>query len=157
MKKCYICGEPIPEDRTGNNTRYCSLKCARQAERGQRMDFIGKRAQARNKTALAIYEAYGGKCAICGWQATPELITDRKGAIQYAHGNEIHHITPASEGGTDSPDNVILLCPNHHKQADIGIIERAELRKYTKDYRLTDKEKEEAKAKVADTIAQAIF
>lgn len=157
MKKCDICGKPIPKTRTSNNLRYCSPKCARQAESGKRIDRIALRAKSHNTIAMKVYGAYNCKCAICQWQATPELVTDRNGKLQYAHGNEIHHITPASEGGTDSPDNVILLCPNHHKQADIGIISRAELRKYTKDYTLTEENKADAKARVADTIATAIF
>jgi 5-methylcytosine-specific restriction endonuclease McrA len=28
---------------------------------------------------------------------------------------EIHHIMEVSEGGTDEPDNLIVLCPNCHQ------------------------------------------
>ena len=65
--------------------------------------------------------AYESKCAICGWVALEEKTTPQ-GKAQPARGNEIHHITPIAEGGGDTADNVILLCPNHHKQADLGII-----------------------------------
>lgn len=52
------------------------------------------------------------KCAICGF----DMVTD------------IHHITPKSKGGTDNFDNLITLCPNHHRMADWGIISVEHLR-----------------------------
>lgn len=33
---------------------------------------------------------------------------------------ETHHITPLSEGGSDTLDNLVSLCPNHHKLAHYG-------------------------------------
>ena len=33
---------------------------------------------------------------------------------------ETHHIIPLSEGGTDTPENVASLCPNHHREAHLG-------------------------------------
>ncbi len=68
------------------------------------------------------------KCAVCGWSvpyATPS------GQSQPQGGCDIHHIVPVSKGGTDTEDNLILLCPNHHKEADTGFITVEELRKYT--------------------------
>lgn len=41
---------------------------------------------------------------------------------------EVHHIVPRSEGGPNDPENLILLCPNHHRQADAGAIGRSKLR-----------------------------
>ena len=156
MKKCDICGKPIPDTRTSNATRYCSGKCARKAEASQSMKRITNRAKNINKVAHAVYEAYNAKCALCGWQATEETIAVN-GKIQYAHGNEIHHITPLRDGGEETSDNLILLCPNHHKQADLGLITKEELRKHTRAIGLTEEDKERAIAKCADTIADLIF
>jgi len=36
---------------------------------------------------------------------------------------EAAHIIPKSDKGTESPDNIILLCPNHHKEFDLGHLE----------------------------------
>jgi len=36
---------------------------------------------------------------------------------------EAHHIIPLSEGGADTPDNIIVLCPNHHVLCDHRSIE----------------------------------
>ena len=33
---------------------------------------------------------------------------------------ESHHIHPLSEGGADTIENVIALCPNHHREAHFG-------------------------------------
>lgn len=120
------------------------------------MTAISRRARNHNAIAAKVYAAYKDRCAICGWQATPELISYR-GRIQYAHGNEIHHILPVNEGGTDEWDNVILLCPNHHKQADIGVITRGALSAYTKPYEMTEEEKLKARIAVADAVASMIF
>lgn len=34
---------------------------------------------------------------------------------------ETHHIQPLSENGSDTVDNVISLCPNHHREAHFGV------------------------------------
>lgn len=41
---------------------------------------------------------------------------------------ETHHIIPLSEGGEDTADNTICLCPNHHREAHFGA-HRMELRR----------------------------
>lgn len=53
-----------------------------------------------------IYEKYEGKCAVCSFD---EVV-------------EVHHIIPQRVGGTDDPENLILLCPNHHAMADRGML-----------------------------------
>lgn len=51
----------------------------------------------------------GGKCELC----RKEGFVTFRGTI-FA---EVHHITPLSEYGKDSPDNVIVLCPDDHRRA----------------------------------------
>ena len=155
MKKCVICGAEIT-GKYSNNRKYCSEACIRKHEATKYQDRITKRAKNINKVAHSVYRAYNSSCAICGWRATDELIIS-KGKIQYAHGNEIHHITPIAEGGKETADNIILLCPNHHKQADLGILSREELRKHTKTIDLSEEEIDQIKSKCADAIATLIF
>ena len=155
MKQCLICGSTI-EGKYSNNRKYCSEQCRRTAEAKKRIGNIADRAKRVNFLAQAIYKAYGCKCAICHWRATEELISVN-GKIQYAYGNEIHHITPISEGGTETLDNIILLCPNHHKQADLGLIDRETLRSYTKPFILSAEEKDRAIAQCTDAITALIF
>lgn len=52
------------------------------------------------------------RCVVCGF----DLTTD------------VHHITPRKQGGTDGFSNLITLCPNHHRLADLGIINVEHLR-----------------------------
>jgi len=156
VKLCEICGETIPADRISNNVKYCGSKCARKAEANQSMKRIVKRAKNINKIAYMVYAAYDFKCAICGWQATEDVIIV-DGKLQYARGNAIHHITPTRENGKEIAENLVLLCPNHHKQADMGIISREELRQFTREFELTPEKKAKAIAECADAIARLIF
>lgn len=41
---------------------------------------------------------------------------------------EVHHITPRSEGGQNTPRNLIVLCPNCHRKADRGSISKSKLK-----------------------------
>jgi 5-methylcytosine-specific restriction endonuclease McrA len=45
----------------------------------------------------------------------------------YSDHVDLHHIVPHNLGGDNSPDNLILLCPNHHREADRGELEYEEL------------------------------
>lgn len=53
-----------------------------------------------------------GKCEWCG----VEGFETRSGSIYL----ETHHIQPLSEKGSDTADNLIALCPNHHREAHFG-------------------------------------
>ena len=154
-RACAVCGELIPLTRPGNNTKYCSLKCARKAEAQQNISYIKRRASSHNKIGLYVCCAYKSKCALCGWSAAPDVLY-HKGKRQHANGNEIHHIIPANEGGTDEWTNVIMLCPNHHKQADLGLIDRETLRAHTKPYELSPEERMRDNT-CSYTVAVAIF
>ena len=121
------------------------------------MERLVRRSNTHNSLAPLVYTAYESKCALCGWTALDGIIAPN-GTAQPARGNAIHHITPVAEGGTDTEDNLILLCPNHHKQADLGIIDRETLRKATRPFAImTEEEKAAAVAKCVDAIASAIF
>lgn len=52
---------------------------------------------------------------------------------------DVHHITPRSEGGPNTPENLIVLCPNCHRKADRGAISKSKL-KYRVNEQLADLE-----------------
>lgn len=54
-----------------------------------------------------------GKCELCG--AEGFKVPD--GSIYL----ETHHIVSLSEGGPDSVNNMVALCPNHHRECHYGI------------------------------------
>lgn len=130
VKKCAFCGNILPAQR-GNNRKYCSPKCARDAETEKNMKAISAKSNHLSKIKHDIYSVFEHKCALCGWKISNTLLKCNN-KYQYAYGNEIHHIIPIKDGGTDEFDNLILLCPNHHKLADLGLIQCSELQKYTK-------------------------
>lgn len=72
--------------------------------------------RARQRSAAAMQEFKEGKdvkgkaaCEICRWRP-PVALRGAEG-LSLLHG---HHILPIACGGTDSHDNLILVCPTHH-------------------------------------------
>jgi len=116
-KNCEMCGKPFnyPIWREGE-ARFCSHKCAGIAFRGKgskRYKGIYKNpADLRKALHRSLKWLYGDRCAICGWDKTP---------------NDVCHIVPRSKGGKGSLDNVVFLCPNHHRMLDMGLIQREHL------------------------------
>ena len=51
------------------------------------------------------------KCQMCGTRI------EKKDGTFYAEGA---HIKPKREGCPETPDNILILCPNHHKEFDLG-------------------------------------
>lgn len=72
------------------------------------IDFIYK---DRTNWSLSVKNIFKNECMICKWN---EASCD------------VHHILPFSQGGRNILRNAIVLCPNHHKLADVG--------KLTKEY-----------------------
>lgn len=157
-KLCAYCGNTFTYEGKGNPRKYCSYNCQRKATTNNRNHKHKDRLKEyshKGYMSKALIFLYEGKCAICGWRATEELIKTSKG-IEYAHGNEIHHIKPVRDGGTAGFDNLILLCPNHHKQADMGIIDQDTLKTYLKQPP-TEEEQQEMSNRAIDRVAAAIF
>lgn len=55
------------------------------------------------------------KCAFCDWTQTCQL----------------HHIKPRKNSGNNDPNNLIILCPNHHSLADLGEYDNNLLKNWT--------------------------
>jgi hypothetical protein len=71
----------------------------------------GKRHKRDNHAIALIKIVYDFKCQICG-----KAIIKRNGK-RYI---EAAHIIPKSKGGGETLDNILVLCPNHHKEFDLG-------------------------------------
>ena len=77
-----------------DNSRYVSRK-----RRPQRV------AIARDRALPFRIKAITDTCEYCGWKP-PEA--------RLLH---VHHVTALAAGGSDTPDNIVVLCPNHHALA----------------------------------------
>lgn len=53
-----------------------------------------------------LRELYAGRCQLCLWEPT---------RVYGAELCEAHHLQWLSRGGRDELDNLVLLCPNHHR------------------------------------------
>lgn len=67
------------------------------------------------KLARKVKEIYGGKCQVCGF-----TFAKKKSGKPYA---EAAHLVALGGGGADTLQNLLCLCPNHHKMLDHGPLE----------------------------------
>ncbi|MEM0475398.1 MAG: HNH endonuclease [Candidatus Norongarragalinales archaeon] len=72
---------------------------------------IVKRRKRDYAIITKMKEYYEYKCQICG-----TTIPKKSGGFYI----EAAHITPKREEGTEDPENLLILCPNHHKLLDYG-------------------------------------
>lgn len=119
-KTCLQCGvEFMAKQSRINQIKFCSDACCRayrsvhMVGEGNPNHRHGKNQTSARRIALINYEK---KCIICGFDVVVQA----------------HHIIPKSEGGTNNPMNLAVLCPNHHAMADLGLIDRDELAEYAR-------------------------
>jgi 5-methylcytosine-specific restriction protein A len=79
-------------------------------DRALTMGYIIKRD---NKVRKAVIKRAKGKCEYC---AEVSFLTSN--GQNYL---EAHHIISLARSGTDRMDNVIALCPSHHREAHFGV------------------------------------
>ncbi|MCK5943581.1 MAG: HNH endonuclease [Planctomycetes bacterium] len=60
-----------------------------------------------------VLRAADGRCEQCG-QPAPFLRDDETPFL------EVHHVVTLAEGGSDTPDNAVALCPNCHRFMHFG-------------------------------------
>lgn len=96
------------EERYAGSTPEVREQVSKRVERGP----VGDRVKAKRDCRCQICEALGN---------SPVAFKDRKGKA-YA---EAHHVIPVHrlEHGSLSATNIMVLCPNHHRQAHFGQFE----------------------------------
>jgi putative restriction endonuclease len=70
----------------------------------------GKTYERDNKT-IATLKVLRDKCQICG-----KYVLKKNGE----HYVEAAHIKSKCKMGPETPENILILCPNHHKEFDLG-------------------------------------
>ncbi|MDD9808536.1 MAG: HNH endonuclease [Thaumarchaeota archaeon] len=86
------------------------------------VDLIGPPDCVHHSTTRAIRdtaasrelkERYGNRCQVCGYTL------ETASGTRYS---EVHHLHPLHEGGSDTPDNMVVLCAKHHAEFDYGAL-----------------------------------
>lgn len=92
----------------------------------EQVEKIVKSFKRNRKLVVDIKAKYQNKCQMCGF-------TFKMASGGYY--SEAAHIIPISSGkeGVDSPDNIWVLCANHHKMLDTGAIDAVSRSEYRMD------------------------
>lgn len=77
----------------------------------EEIEIKSKTYKRDNRTIVQLKIIRGHKCQICG-----NNIQKRDGSYYV----EAAHITPKRQKGAELPSNILILCPNHHKEFDLG-------------------------------------
>lgn len=121
---CGWCGRPVeflPSQRTARKLKglseivYCNRECKGKAHSRLmtgRQPSNGIYASPATFRVMARRYFYD-RCALCGWNEGP---------------CDVCHIVARKHGGTDTLVNVTMLCPNHHRMYDLGLIPEARIR-----------------------------
>ena len=90
----------------------------------QQVTINGKRFSRDNYTIALLKKLRGFKCQICG-----TTIQKKDGSFYI----EAAHIISKRERGQETPSNILILCPNHHKEFDYGQLDIMELDQHKPD------------------------
>ena len=94
-------------------------------------DIKGKRYKRNNVIIVKIKLLRGSKCQLCGTSII------KKNGEPYI---EAAHIKPKVDRGPETLDNILILCPNHHKEFDLGDLKILCQNEYEIKFRLNGKE-----------------
>ena len=89
------------------NTLYCSDICKQRNYRDS--------AKSENSIKVFYKKLSHLSCQICGWNEASR---------------DLHHIIPVAQGGKNEENNLITLCPNHHRMVHSKLITETELLAY---------------------------
>ncbi len=76
-----------------------------------KVEFNGRAYKRDNKTVVQLKILRNYKCQIC-----QHNIPTKEGKFYI----EAAHIRPKKDQGNELPSNILILCPNHHKEFDYG-------------------------------------
>jgi hypothetical protein len=143
-KNCKKCNESFKVDTrelNRGNGKYCSLSCAAKTSKLQKYEKICKHCGTQYYTASkfskycsshckqrnyrlkskgafnmkAFYKLFKNlPCELCGWKEASR---------------DLHHIIPVSSGGKNETNNLISVCPNHHRMIHKNLISKDTLLK----------------------------
>lgn len=122
---CATCGSPVSylpsqrgASRDGRSAAvYCSRKCF---GLGHSKTMTGRRPSNGIYASHHVFrqmmrlQVFHDRCAICGWAEAPCDVC--------------HIVARRGDPSRDDPENITMLCPNHHRMYDRGLIPVDEVR-----------------------------
>lgn len=133
-KKCGNEFEPVSGLKS-----FCSLKCrnsrewswednrkkslaAKNSDKVKKKKVVEKTVKSlwelSHRTVSKILRRANVPCQCCGYDRAPR---------------DVHHILPRKQGGGNENSNLVILCPNCHREAHNGLISVEELKQKTID------------------------
>lgn len=104
---CKHCGKSFLSIKV---SKYCSSSCKQKNYRFKKKSNIGY-----DKQLTLLLQEY--PCEICDWKEAPR---------------DVHHIIPVSNNGKTIFENLISLCPNHHRMVHYNLFSQDYLLKIAK-------------------------
>ncbi len=124
LKKYQVVEHGEPENRTALDDLLDRPEGNTAPDRGKVTGYAYKRDQ---RVRNYVVQRANGKCEYCGQGAF--ILPDGSGYV------EAHHIIALASDGCDTVDNVIGLCPNHHREAHYGVSAQALEQKFIEKLR----------------------
>lgn len=107
-KNCEVCGIEFSYYASVRpQAAYCSASCKSTGHSRKITGRIQASFGDRSTFTKSMRRFFYDRCAICGWDQAP---------------CDVCHIEARKDGGEDALDNVVMLCPNHHRLFDLGRI-----------------------------------
>lgn len=100
------------------------------SQTSESVKFSGRQYKRDNKSIIGLKILRNFKCQICG-----TAILKKDGSFYV----EAAHITKKKYKGSETPDNILILCPNHHKEFDLGNLKKIERTKEKFIFELNEK------------------
>ena len=92
--------------------KFCSLICKNSSKRGPNPGSPNQNIRRRlRNTAFSIF---GESCEVCNYSVSVD----------------VHHLIPRFENGSDEPNNLSVLCPNHHREVHNGILNKQDILRF---------------------------
>ena len=103
---CDICGNVFTTQpaRLKHHQVYCSMACGKEGRR-RKISGVARNINPTGKQKAKVRDNFS--CRICGFDLAIHA----------------HHIIHIKDGGTNSLENLITLCPNHHALAHAGMLD----------------------------------
>jgi 5-methylcytosine-specific restriction endonuclease McrA len=106
-KACEVCGTKFSYYASVRpQAAYCSASC-KSTGHSRRLYGVLSPSGKGSTYRKGIRGKFLDRCALCGWNEGP---------------NDVAHIVARKDGGANTFENVIMLCPNHHRLFDSGQI-----------------------------------